>query len=535
MNQAELFGKYEPKSSNIKLNNIESIKSKNAQSSIRKYLKSNKDRVVVGGSVAQTGQIKVGRKLGDMDLYVEGGLSPSKAAKNSMKQLKEGGVKRVSQVKGQVTIEGKKAVEFHDISRLNTNIEQVIPSWQSPNKYIIQTPEGIRIQRIGLQARRKLVAAFADPRRIRIGKYKKDLKDFKVIADKIFRNAERKSRQAFFFRGKKIKAVERIFGKKISRKPLKVKRVKVVKKKVIKKRIKKKPKKKAKKKPIKKLKKRVIKKKIIKKKVVRKRKKKRPSQRRVKPKKPKRIKFIPSQPKRKPKRPRRIPPSQKPRKPPRKPRRMLPKRPLRQPPSQPPRKLKKRPTRMPPKIITKKPKIIKPSKKPPVIIPLLKKKIIRKKGKKIISYDVFARPLKKSKKAKIPKLIRVNKVPLTKKKAEDLRNYIIDTSLARTGKIKPVKGKIGKPRLKVPISYAAQTQFKFRTYRKVKGRRKPLKPGKVIEKRKRLLDTIQEKRKITLKRRISQIDKGPVKRKKTKRSKKRKPIKRRRTSGGIFS
>ncbi len=147
--QAEILGKFEPKSKNIKLDNIGSIKDKKAQQEIRKYLKSNKDEIVVGGSVAQTGQVNVKRQLGDMDLYLEGKLNPNQAAKQLANQLRNKGVERVSVIRGQITIRGEKAIEFHDINRLLANIEQVIPTWQNSRKYIIKTPERIRIQRIG--------------------------------------------------------------------------------------------------------------------------------------------------------------------------------------------------------------------------------------------------------------------------------------------------------------------------------------------------------------------------------------------------
>lgn len=216
--QAEILSKYEPEARNIKLSNIESIKNSRAQKEIRNFLKSNKKEVVVGGSVAQTGQINIKRKLGDMDLYIDGKKSPTAMARQLANQLRKAGVQRVSSAKGQVTIAGKKSIEFHDIDRLLTNIEQVIPSWQNPRKYIIKTPEGIKIQRIGLQARRKAVAGFADPKRFATGKYKKDLQDFRVIANKLFKNAEISARKSIFFRESKIKALEKEFGVKISRK-----------------------------------------------------------------------------------------------------------------------------------------------------------------------------------------------------------------------------------------------------------------------------------------------------------------------------
>ena len=151
--------------------------------------------------------------------------------------------------------------------------------------------------------------------------------------------------------------------------------------------------------------------------------------------------------------------------------------------------------------------------KPAKIIRLLKrkKKIIKPK-KKIKVFNVYARPLKRYKKQKRPKLIKVNKVPLTKKQAQDMRNYITDTSLARTGKIKPTRGKPGKSRLKVPIGYAVKTKFKFRTHRRFKKKRIPLKRGRVIEKRKHLIDSRGEKKGLTLRRAIAKLKKKSMKR-----------------------
>ena len=166
------------------------------------------------------------------------------------------------------------------------------------------------------------------------------------------------------------------------------------------------------------------------------------------------------------------------------------------------------------KTITK-PSGISPKIPLPIAIPRIKKKkiVVSKKGKKVESYDVLIRPLKKTKKGKIPKLIKANKEPITKSAAKDARNYIADTSLARTASIKKAKGKPQRSNLKVPKGYASKTSNKFRKHRTVKGERIPLPKGKVIERRKRLLDTRQEKRKITAKRRIAQIQKKPIKRK----------------------
>lgn len=145
-------------------------------------------------------------------------------------------------------------------------------------------------------------------------------------------------------------------------------------------------------------------------------------------------------------------------------------------------------------------------------LPKFKKKkfkgsLVKKKGKN--SFDVFARPVKGK------RLVKVNKVPLTRQNANDLRNFIIDTSLSARGKIKPSSGKPMKSRLKVPRGFAKRTSVKFRRVRFSKGRRIPLPKGSVIERRGRRLDTKSERRKITLAKRIKQITRKEKSKRKT--------------------
>jgi len=173
--------------------------------------------------------------------------------------------------------------------------------------------------------------------------------------------------------------------------------------------------------------------------------------------------------------------------------------------------------------------IPRPSIKP---IPTLKKRRrIKKKLVRPQSFEVWARPLKKTKKGKKrPKLIKISKVPLSKERAESLRNWLIDHSLSRTGKIKAIKPKPKKPKLKVPKSYSKKTKHKFRSHR-IKAKKKiKLKKGRVIERsekgRSYLLDTISEKRGITLRRKLAQLEKQSGF-KPTKKKPRRKPVKRR--------
>lgn len=121
---------------------------------------------------------------------------------------------------------------------------------------------------------------------------------------------------------------------------------------------------------------------------------------------------------------------------------------------------------------------------------------------------------------------KLNKVPVTKSRAEDIRNYLLDTSLSATGFIKPTKKPAGKTRLKVPVGYASRSKKKFRDYRWKKGKKIKLKPGKKIELRGRRLDTRPEVKRIHLLKRIAQIKKK-VKKKVVKRKKVEKKTKRR--------
>ena len=223
--------------------------------------------------------------------------------------------------------------------------------------------------------------------------------------------------------------------------------------------------------------------------------------------------------------PKRIPPRKIPiRRPPKKP-------PVRRPPKKVPRVVrlprrppKKPPVRRPPKKV---PRVVRPPRRPPrrpplppptkPPIPRMKiKRIPKKKPKpKPRSYHVYAKPLKKK------KLVRVTRKPIKKQRAEDLRNYISDTSLSRTAKTKPSTQKPAKPYLRVPVGYSPRTKRKFRTYRIVRGKRIALRPGKVIERSKHLLDTPQEKRRITLLARIAQMQRKAARKKTSHKSNKR--------------
>ena len=130
---------------------------------------------------------------------------------------------------------------------------------------------------------------------------------------------------------------------------------------------------------------------------------------------------------------------------------------------------------------------------------LPEKKILTKKQSKQFGYVVYAKPVKGK------KFVKANNTPLTENRALDLRNYITDTSLSRTALIKQVKQSPKETKMKVPIGYASRTSNKMRDYR-IKNKRKFfLKNRRIIEKNKHILDTVGEKKGISLARRIKQL------------------------------
>ena len=151
---------------------------------------------------------------------------------------------------------------------------------------------------------------------------------------------------------------------------------------------------------------------------------------------------------------------------------------------------------------------LRPPVSPPPIIPLtilsLQKQIQRERIKQQ-GWDVFI------KSTKTKKFVKANKNALTKTRARDVRNFLLDTSLSRSGKLKPSRNPPKNSLLDVPFGYGEISSFKFRDFKQVKGKRIKLEPDFVIEKREFLLDTPQEVQDITIEKRLSQIQKRRMK------------------------
>lgn len=89
----------------------------------------------------------------------------------------------------------------------------------------------------------------------------------------------------------------------------------------------------------------------------------------------------------------------------------------------------------------------------------------------------------------------ISLVPVLKKIAQDQGAFIIDRSLARTFRIRKVKGQAQKPIVTVPTGYFQRTRQKYRAFKKRKGA-KITTPNQFIEKRKFALDSRTEVRRI---------------------------------------
>lgn len=514
--QSELLGKFNPTVKNIKFDQVESIPT-NAIPTIRRFFTDQK--ITIGGSAAQTAQLKLHRKAGDIDAYVPEGKDPKVLLKKLKSQLEKAGVERVGIGGGGrvLTIQGKKAIDFNNLERLLGNIAEVTPFYIPAKNYLVKTPEGITIQRVGVQLKRKAVAGFLDPKRRATGKFEKDLKDFKSIADQMFKSAELNARSSFLFKEKRIKALEKQFGLKISRKP--VPTDKFIKPEVVIKKPSKalKPEKLGgvglKSTPLKKID--VSKPPQFKESSFIKADKLKVSQKpftrsQALPKIPT-LKFTPSQ-LFKPTRPfRPVVPSQPPKRPSKPPRVPPPFTPDKTPPITPSQPPTKPPSKFfPPVFPTKDEKFKsgKPPKRPLVFFGKPKKiKKLVSTPKEEQGYFAFYK--------RRGKFIKINKKPITKIQAKNLGADVADHSLANTFLIKRTGRKAQPPKILVRRNYFQTTQKKFRDFRIIKGQKIPLK-NKYIEKRgKPRLDTIQERKKIQAERYIKGLRKQKLKKLKT--------------------
>jgi len=172
----------------ITLKGLERIPPKARKPIINYLIKYSKEGDILGGSIAMKSQM-YGRALkgrsfkgSDLDLYTKG--SEVKRAQQLAKILREAGIKRVSTVGGKITIGGKKAIEYHTIDVYRQNIYQAEGWFKPVATTITKTPKGIRIMKIGTQAKRKLIGAWLQ------GRYERDYPDFRRIVKSLAETVE---------------------------------------------------------------------------------------------------------------------------------------------------------------------------------------------------------------------------------------------------------------------------------------------------------------------------------------------------------
>lgn len=107
-------------------------------------------------------------------------------------------------------------------------------------------------------------------------------------------------------------------------------------------------------------------------------------------------------------------------------------------------------------------------------------------------YNVYVKLPKRN------KFIKVTRSPVSLKDSKDIRNFLIDESTSRSGYIKQTKKKISPSRYNIPVGYSDKTNYKFRTFKQRKGKRIPLQPERVIERGKYLIDTMGEKKQLSI-------------------------------------
>ncbi len=106
---------------------------------------------------------------------------------------------------------------------------------------------------------------------------------------------------------------------------------------------------------------------------------------------------------------------------------------------------------------------------------------------------------------------KINRVPVSKKKAKDMAAFVVDNSTSARGKIVRAIGKSAlKPQRKVPKNYFNRTSNKYRAFKIVAGKNVPL-INEFIEKRAKRIDTFGEKRGLNAAKSISKLKKRKIK------------------------
>lgn len=138
------------------------------------------------------------------------------------------------------------------------------------------------------------------------------------------------------------------------------------------------------------------------------------------------------------------------------------------------------------------------------IIPIisgLRSQIARERAKQQ-SFDVWIKSTKGKK-----RFIKANKNPLGLSRARDVRNFLLDNTLSRSGKLTPNKNPPKNSLLDIPFGYGEISQHKFRDFKQVKGKRIKLEPEFVVEKNKFVGDTRGEINDLNIEKAIKDLQK----------------------------
>jgi len=144
--EARDLWKYKPEVRELDLQGMDRIP-QNARQPTNDWLKSNKGKLVVGGTAGTRTQVinPDSYMPHDMDIFTLRG-SPERAAKSLYNALQKAGVRGYELRGSKLIYGGKEAIEFHAYDDfLKANIEQVAPWYQTSRVGITKTPSGIKV------------------------------------------------------------------------------------------------------------------------------------------------------------------------------------------------------------------------------------------------------------------------------------------------------------------------------------------------------------------------------------------------------
>lgn len=168
---------YKPKVKNLNFKEIEVIPN-NAVKTIKDFI--IKKKIIAGGSASNKAQMRSFRKPKDLDLYSK---YPTTHTKQLVAELRSKGIRAgISRTTGDITLNGKKAIQIHGMDMFYRNVEKLTPFWRRKlSHHTTKTPEGMKVMKLTTQMRRKLIGSFEEKKY----RYSKDMPDFRKIISEI--------------------------------------------------------------------------------------------------------------------------------------------------------------------------------------------------------------------------------------------------------------------------------------------------------------------------------------------------------------